>query len=467
MAAVGLAIAATGCSDPPGPAPAPPADTTATATAGEVDPLWAVTMAGPGANNEFDGVATGADGSVFVTGRFTGSTTVAGTTLRSAGAADIPVARIDADGAVMWVRSFGGPGEDNLFDIDANDTVAVGTGIISGTVGFDDITVTSNGGTDCVVVALDNDGGVRWVTVLGGPGDDGCNEVAVTDNGSVVTSLDTTGGWDSPAGPLPVSTSRDTLLVRLDPQGSVQWARAITGAGPQRGKALAVADDGTIAFGGDTIGPMRTGNAVIAPVGTRRHGWLSRWTADGELLWWQIWDGPATSQVKGLATDGAEVTAVGAFGATVDVGGTTLDAGSGDDLAVVRYASDGTVRWTTAVTADADLTGAEIISAADGGVLFGGVAMPGLQFKQVAGPPLRPTSGAVGSAWLVHIGPDGSVVAVASVVGSVAARPGELDRSGSRLFVDMVLRGDDNSVGGRPLRVVGKGASVWAVEFDT
>lgn len=422
-------------------------------------------MSGPGNEDEIDGVAGGADGSVFITGKFDTTTTIGTTTLRSEGAADIPLARIDAAGAVMWVRRFGGPGEDNFFDIDANATAVVATGIISGTVTFDDVTVTSAGGTDCVVVAFGYDGTVRWVTALGGPGDDGCNEVTVTADGSVVTSLDTTGDWNSPAGPLPALPTRDTLLMRLDPNGDVQWAARVGGDGPQRAKAIAVAPDGLIAFGGDTIGPLRSGSATLAMSGGQRSGWLSRWSADGELLWWNAWDGSGASQVKGVADHGTSLIAVGAFSGTVDVGGHTLDAGDNTDLAVVQYDTVGNMMWATSISADTNLAGAEIVGTSDGGVVLGGVTSPGIAFGQPDGTSAALEHPGDGSAWLARYCANGSVAWATIIAGTSNARPGELSLVGSTLFMDMALRGADNQPGGRTLPATKKDASLWAFDL--
>jgi Uncharacterized protein conserved in bacteria (DUF2252) len=153
--------------------------TTASVPGSELSVRWAETMSGPSSEDEFDGVAASPDGSVYVTGKFERSVTVGGVPLESAGAADIPFARFDSDGRLAWAKRFGGPGEDNLFDVDANGDGAVATGSFSGTVAFGSTTLTSSGPWDCVIVALAPDGQTRWARAFGGPGRDGCNEVTV------------------------------------------------------------------------------------------------------------------------------------------------------------------------------------------------------------------------------------------------------------------------------------------------
>jgi hypothetical protein len=250
--------------DPSGGSPsttATPSEPTAVASGIEV--AWATTLTGATLEDEIDGIAADDEGALWVTGKFERTTELGGEDLTSAGAADIPLARFDRDGAPQWVRSFGGPGEDNLFDIDAVDDTAVGTGWFEGTIAFDDIELTSAGSTDCVVAAFDGDGSVRWAKAYGGPGPDGCNEVVVSDDGSITTSMDTAGGWDSPAGRVGTTSAREVVLLRLDADGEDRWAGLVSGPAAQRGKSLAVADDGTVALGGDATAPGRS----------RRPGW--------------------------------------------------------------------------------------------------------------------------------------------------------------------------------------------------
>jgi hypothetical protein len=428
---------------------------------------WARAMSGPSEQDEIDGVAAGRDGSVFVTGKFERSTTIGGRTLTSAGAADIPFARFDAAGRTLWAQRFGGTGEDNLFDVDgAPAGGAVGTGWFEGTVQFGGVTLTSAGASDCVIVSVADDGSVRWARRLGGPRRDGCNEVTVAADGSVVTSIDTEGGWTPPGlSPIAALSGPDTLLVRLRPDGTPQWLRRVGGPGAQRGKSLAVAPDGSIVFGGDTRGELRPGGAAVPMRGAGRDAWFGRWSPAGDLQWTKLWGGPGDDIVKGLATDGARIYAVGSFTGTVDVGGASLSAGTGDDLAVVRFGTDGSLVWATSVTATSSLLGAEVVTAPDGGVLFGGTRAAGMRFRPVSGTPVALDEQDGGIGWLAAYRPDGSVGFARTIAGTVEGRPGELARSGRRIFIDVVLRGSGNTGAGTPLPAAGKDASVWAIDL--
>jgi dienelactone hydrolase len=293
----------------------------------DVSPRWARTLSGPTNEDEFDGVAAAPDGSVYATGKFERTATLGGASLSSAGRADIPLARF------------------------------------AGTVAFGSATLTSSGRSDCVIAAFRLDGSTRWARRFGGPFRDGCNEVSIDPTGTITTSLDTEGGWAPLGGPpIPRLDGSDTVLLRLGSDGTPQWMRRVGGSGAQRGKALAVAPDGSVSFGGDTVGPLEVGSRTVpTPTdGTSRDAWLSRWAPDGTLEWITAWGGPADDLAKGVADDGRTVSYVGPFTGTISVGSTTLDAGTGADTLVAQRSAAGQVRWATSVSASADLDGRPI-----------------------------------------------------------------------------------------------------------
>jgi hypothetical protein len=243
--------------------------------------------------------------------------------------------------------------------------------------------------------------------------------------------------------------------------------RPVAGAGTQRGKSIAVAPDGSVSFGGDTAGPFTIAGRTVDPPasGGRRDAWLSRWTPDGALQWVDAWGGPGDDLAKGVVDDGRTVSYVGGFTGSITVGATTLDAGEGPDTLVAQRSAAGAVRWATSVSGSAGLDGAEAIAASDGGILFGSQSTPSIRFGSTTGPgiPLDDADG--GTAWLAHYRPDGTPGFARTIAGTANGRVGEIARVGSRVYVDVTLRGSQNSINGKPLAVVRKDASVWALDL--
>ncbi|MEO6468777.1 MAG: hypothetical protein ABIP21_06730 [Acidimicrobiia bacterium] len=267
-------------------------------------------------------------------------------------------------------------------------------------------------------------------------------------------------------------SAADTVLLRLTPDGSPTWMRAVQGAGAQRGKSLAVAPDGSVAFGGDTVGALVLSGTPVAtpPTGGGRDAWLSRWSPTGALQWATTWGGPGDDLAKGVVDDGQSVTSVGPFKGTITLGAitlgaTTLDAGTANDLVLVQRSAAGVVRWATSVSAPTAVLGAEMIAASDGGLLFGSTAVAGLRFGSTGGGSIALNASDGATAWLAHYRPDGSPDFARTIAGTVFGNTGKIARVGHRVYVDITLRGPGNTVNGTPLTVVEKDGSVWALDL--
>ena len=125
--------------------------------------LWAKSGGGPGKlDNAYD-VTTDAKGNILVTGHFTNTAYFDDVEKQSNGKSDAFIAKYDEDGALIWVRTFGGNGNQKKLDLgqsvvnDINGNVVV-TGYFSGTVKFGDFNLVSEGLEDIFIIVLDSDG---------------------------------------------------------------------------------------------------------------------------------------------------------------------------------------------------------------------------------------------------------------------------------------------------------------------
>jgi hypothetical protein len=89
-------------------------------TAQELNHVWSRTV-GDASGAGIDGVATDANGNVFIVGNFGGTVTLGGPALTSVGDLDIFLAKFGPDGNHLWSQSFGG------LDIDFANDIAVDT----------------------------------------------------------------------------------------------------------------------------------------------------------------------------------------------------------------------------------------------------------------------------------------------------------------------------------------------------
>ncbi len=187
---------------------------------------WAATIGGSSSDN-LRGVAIDENGSVYVVGM--------GRSF-GAGSVDGIVAKLDEYGNTEWIQYVGSDKLDAFWSaaVDSNGSlVAVGY-----TMGFNASKL------DALVAKFAPDGRLEWAERIGGDLYEFGWAVAVDSNGSIYV-----GGQTSSAG----AGSYDGLLVKLGPDGRIQWAVAIGGPSADAIQAIKPCPDGSVIFAGNTM----------------------------------------------------------------------------------------------------------------------------------------------------------------------------------------------------------------------
>lgn len=177
-----------------------------------------------------------AQGNVYVCGFFEGSTTFGSTVLTSVGSQDIFVAKLDAAGNYVWATQAGGLGYDGASSLalDANGSLYV-TGGYSGPAVFGLTTLnalpSSFLSSDVFVGRLDGAGNWLWVRNGGSNRSDGASTVVVDASGNAYVGGSFSGttaqfGSYSIANVDPMAASiSDLFIAKLDALGNWRWVR--------------------------------------------------------------------------------------------------------------------------------------------------------------------------------------------------------------------------------------------------
>jgi hypothetical protein len=174
------------------------------------------------------GVAVADDGTadVLVAGQFATSVSLGGATAQGLGGLDAFVARLrGGDGTAVWLRVIGSDGEDYGRGVSAIGSDVFVAGAFSGSADlFGEATLRSAGARDVFVARLDGAGHVRWATSVGGPGQDEGAEISTDRGGGVVIGGSYTQGFAFGATTLPDAAGADFLIATLDGDGRPRWA---------------------------------------------------------------------------------------------------------------------------------------------------------------------------------------------------------------------------------------------------
>jgi hypothetical protein len=156
---------------------------------------WAK-QAGGGGDNGGTGIAVDNSGNSYVTGYFDGSATFGAgeanqTTLTSASANDVFVAKYNSSGALQWAKRAGGVGFDEAYGIavDGSGNSYV-TGYFDGSATFgageanQTILTAAGGSLDIFVAKYNSSGALQWAKRAGGMVDEAGYGIAVDGSGN-------------------------------------------------------------------------------------------------------------------------------------------------------------------------------------------------------------------------------------------------------------------------------------------
>ena len=242
--------------------------------------IWVATS---GSKGDLRGaaIARTGDGSVVVGGAFYGSAQFGSDALTSGdpkrrcpGSTDqvCPdsqafVATLDGAGAFRWARSVGGPDFDHangLVTDPAGRILIVGS--FGGVARFGSTALTSRGGSDMFVSALDQSGTFLWTASAGGSGGDTALAAAVDGKGNVVI----TGSFEKRAGfgsfTASSSGKKALFVAGVDPSGRFSWAR-YTPKGLAEGRGIALAPGGQAFVVGFFVGEVQLGGSYRQTLG--------------------------------------------------------------------------------------------------------------------------------------------------------------------------------------------------------
>jgi hypothetical protein len=353
-------------------------------------------------------IAPAPEGGAFVVGRFTGTMTVGTSNATSLGEGDAFAARLDPEGGVVWLRSYGGPGPQSLtaidtfadggvlvsghggqsfdlgcpdpeppqtgfdtivarlddegscvwqrrlsgasgdqFAVDAattSDGGAIVAGLFDGAIELDEV-VTSAGAKDGYVVRLSNSGKPLWNRTVASVNEDRVLAVAVGDDDEVAFVVDSTLAVDLGFGLVANAGELDAHLVTLNPDGSPRWARSFAALGAQQLLDVLITPEGDVVACGNT-----TGGAPLDfenPPGTSPDdAFLVVLDSNNEYRFARRYDSPGLATPNALALDGAgNLLLAGAFYGQIDLGTGPLVSAGAEDAFVAKLTLEGTPLW--------------------------------------------------------------------------------------------------------------------------
>lgn len=284
-------------------------------------------------------IGVDAGSSVVVAGNFLTSADFGAGPIASRSANDLFVARYAPDGKLVWVRQYGQTGAQYAQGVALGSDGSVALcGIYSGAVDLGGTTLTKGG---MFVARYDAAGKLQWVHAMN-DGNPNAGGVAIDAKGEVILTGDIYGTTDLGGGPIP-HMSRGAFVARYAVDGRLLWAKVHGTAAPAYsvGTGLALDAEGEIVIGGRFFGMVDTGKGTVTSKG-ETDGFVSRYTADGNLLWTRSFGGTLSDGITAVAVGPqGETWASGHFRQEIDLGEQKLQSAGDLDGLVLKYGRDG------------------------------------------------------------------------------------------------------------------------------
>jgi hypothetical protein len=293
-------------------------------------------------------VVADSDNNVYTTGRFKNTIDLdpgpGVLNATSNGDQDVYVVKLDPNGALIWGRTFGGPGADVPYAgvaVDATGNVFI-PGYFQQTADFDPgsgtATLTASAALDTFVLKLDSSGEFLWTQRVGGNTivipygiviDPGTGDLCIS--GSYLGANHTTPGTID-FDPDPVDTfnlscvpgnlggGSDGFVFRWTSDGDFLWAKQFTG-GATQARSIALDPSGNIYTAGtwDRTTDFDPGAGTADLSATNQGAFVTKLTPAGAFLWAAPFEGSGNEAVNGVAVDAAgNAYTTGYYNSTTD-----------------------------------------------------------------------------------------------------------------------------------------------------
>lgn len=318
-------------------------------------PSWIWLKSAGGISNDYsNAICSDANGNVYATGTFQGSTISFGSnTLYNGGtgALDIFVVKYDASGNIIWAKSGNGISNDYTYGIcnDMDGNVYITGYFQSPTITFGSVSLTNTSTySDIFVIKYDSAGNVLWAQSATGSLSEMSYGICSDDEGNVY--ITGTFGYSSNiifgSDTLINRGGYDIFLAKYDGSGNLLWTKNEGGAGGDYSSAICTDTFDNVyitgffqnhaIFGNDTL--IANGNTGI---------FTAKYDTYGNYIWAKSAIGIPSGTYNysnGIAANSDGVYITGSFQNSIIFGDTLGNAGS-NSIFVAKYDSSGNALW--------------------------------------------------------------------------------------------------------------------------
>ena len=310
------------------------------------------------------------DGTIVAAGQ---TAATSGDVVKTASTNSAFIVRLKADGTFMWKYVFpsdaSSTGEyiSSLAATPDGGFVAGGKAISES--GF--FTGTQKGGTKAFIFKFDKNGNIKWRKVLQGSKSNIISALAVNSDGDIYATC-VTMSTDGDFSGIRFNKIRteNTVLLKLNKKGDLDWAEYLQGSGKSEFNTLAVTDDGGCVVGG-TFTIYKRADGIYTMNYGKRDGYVLRYNSKGQVCWSRLIGGADDDSVLGIACINGGFAVVGqSKSSTEDFQGYKV--GGGSDGYILYLNDEGKTTATVRLNGAQDDSAMDVAVLSDGSIAIAG-----------------------------------------------------------------------------------------------
>lgn len=310
------------------------------------------------------------DGTIVAAGQ---TAATSGDVVKTASTNSAFIVRLKADGTFMWKYVFPSDASSTGEYISSLAATPDGGFIAGGKAisesGF--FTGTQKGGTKAFIFKFDKNGNIKWRKVLQGSKSNIISALAVNSDGDIYATC-VTMSTDGDFSGIRFNKIRteNTVLLKLNKKGDLDWAEYLQGSGKSEFNALAVTDDGGCVVGG-TFTIYKRADGIYTMNYGKRDGYVLRYNSKGQVCWSRLIGGADDDSVLGIACIKGGFAVVGqSKSSTEDFQGYKV--GGGSDGYILYLNDEGKTTATVRLNGAQDDSAMDVAVLSDGSIAIAG-----------------------------------------------------------------------------------------------
>ena len=310
------------------------------------------------------------DGTIVAAGQ---TAATSGDVVKTASTNSAFIVRLKADGTFMWKYVFPSDASSTGEYISSRAATPDGGFVAGGKAisesGF--FTGTQKGGTKAFIFKFDKNGNIKWRKVLQGSKSNIISALAVNSDGDIYATC-VTMSTDGDFSGIRFNKIRteNTVLLKLNKKGDLDWAEYLQGSGKSEFNTLAVTDDGGCVVGG-TFTIYKRADGIYTMNYGKRDGYVLRYNSKGQVCWSRLIGGADDDSVLGIACIKGGFAVVGqSKSSTEDFQGYKV--GGGSDGYILYLNDEGKTTATVRLNGAQDDSAMDVAVLSDGSIAIAG-----------------------------------------------------------------------------------------------